>query len=62
MGAMRYGKLADEQPYTRTGICCGKACMKNTERMGKPDVLLYRLREYVYRCRRCFKREAGYYP
>ena len=59
---LRYGTLADEQPYVRMGICCGRACVKSVERRGKPDVPLFRVREYVYRCKRCFKREVGYLP
>ena len=60
---MRYAKLADEQPYQRTGICHGKVCERVARSTGRrPDVSLFRTREYVYRCAACFRRETGVRP
>jgi len=49
----------EPEPFKRTGICCGASCRKR-ERLS--DQVLYRLREHVYRCRSCYRREAGYFP
>ena len=52
-------KLADESPYMKSGMCCGKVCR---EKGRVADTTLYRVREYVYRCRACFRRETRMWP
>ena len=50
---------AHSEPFTRVGICCGARCRA---RERHPDVPLYRVRDHVYRCAACYKRETGYRP
>ena len=60
-GWMRGGrrKSVEEEPYKRTGLCCGPRCLA---RRSRPDVVLYRVARSRYRCRDCFRKEAGFYP
>jgi hypothetical protein len=47
-------------PYKRVGICCGAICRRLKRIV---DVPLYRVGDQCrYRCRGCFRIEAGYYP
>lgn len=56
---MSYARLADQQPYQKIGICCGAKCKREENTL---DQILFRVREYVYRCKKCFRRETGHHP
>lgn len=49
------------EPRTRMGLCCGARCLKSKKRTSF-DQPLFLVSTSRYRCRACFKREAGYWP